>query len=80
MGLGIDVNSKKKENTELPSSGGSLEPSEETELPNVEQDYFTGIFGDVLRGFDEISPIGAGDIIDDLTRSAVTGFNMAGAN
>ena len=36
MGLGLDVNSKKKENTELPSSGGSLEPSEETELPNAE--------------------------------------------
>jgi hypothetical protein len=41
-----------------------------------EQDYFTGAFGDVLRGFDNIVPIGIGDFVDDMARSVASGYRQ----
>ena len=48
----------------------------------TEQDYFTGAFGDVLRGIDSVSPIGIGDFIDDMARAVAGGVNqgIAGEN
>jgi len=39
----------------------------------TEEDFFTGTFGNILRGFDKIIPIGLGDWIDDMGRAAVAG-------
>ena len=44
--------------------------------PQTEQDYFEGTFGDILRGFDSVSPIGLGDFIDDMARSVAGGYNQ----
>jgi len=41
-----------------------------------EKDYFTGAFGDVLRGFDNIVPIGIGDFVDDMARSVASGYRQ----
>jgi hypothetical protein len=41
-----------------------------------EIDYFQGAFGNMLRGFDSVSPIGLGDIADDLARSVATGYRQ----
>jgi hypothetical protein len=41
-----------------------------------EEDYFTGAFGDVLRGIDSVSPIGIGDFIDDMARAVAGGVNQ----
>ena len=43
--------------------------------PN-EEDYFTGGFGNFLRGVDKISPIGIGDFIDDMARSVASGYRQ----
>ena len=63
---------KKKEQGELGSqseySNGESEPTE--------QDYFEGGFGDVLRGFDSIVPLGLGDFIDDTARAVAAGYNQ----
>ena len=63
---------KKKEQGELGSqseySNGESEPTE--------QDYFEGGFGDVLRGFDAIVPLGLGDFIDDTARAVSAGYNQ----
>ncbi|MCP3700270.1 MAG: hypothetical protein GY920_17370 [Aliivibrio sp.] len=40
----------------------------------TEQDYFTGGFGDALRAFDEVIPLGIGDFIDDMARSVAGGI------
>mgnify|MGYP003630928948 FL=1 len=50
--------------------------------PIIEQDYFTGAFGDALRAFDSVSPIGIGDFIDDMARAVAGGVNqgIAGEN
>ena len=40
----------------------------------VEKDFFTGAFGDALRKFDEYSPIGFGDFIDDSVNAIVQGY------
>ena len=63
--------SKKKVATESPSASGSL-VSQQPE----EQDYFTGAFGNVLRGLDKIIPIGIGDFIDDMSRSVAQGYRQ----
>lgn len=42
----------------------------------TEEDYFTGAFGNVLRGFDEIVPLGIGDFIDDMSRSVASGYRQ----
>ncbi len=39
----------------------------------TEQDYFTGGFGDALRGLDSVVPLGIGDFIDDMARSVAGG-------
>jgi hypothetical protein len=44
-----------------------------------EADYFTGAFGDVLRGFDKISPVGIGDFVDDIARSVASGYRQGTA-
>ena len=43
------------------------------EAPLDEVDYFEGAFGDVLRGFDKIVPLGIGDLVDDVARSVAQG-------
>lgn len=63
--------SKKKVGTEFPSADGSL-VSQQPE----EQDYFTGAFGNVLRGLDKIVPIGIGDFVDDMSRSVASGYRQ----
>ena len=42
--------------------------------PNTEADYFQGTFGSLLRGFDNYSPIGLGDIADDIARAVASGY------
>jgi uncharacterized protein YwbE len=44
--------------------------------PPKEEDYFTGGFGNFLRGVDEIAPIGIGDFIDDMARSVSSGYRQ----
>jgi hypothetical protein len=46
----------------------------------TDQDYFTGAFGDVLRGFDNIIPLGFGDFIDDTARDVASGYRQGESN
>tara|TARA_R110001606_G_scaffold252692_3_gene400473 strand:- start:9303 stop:17198 length:7896 start_codon:yes stop_codon:yes gene_type:complete len=86
---------KKKSQSE--DGGGNISPSESEgiklsdpadankifeESEPSEEDYFTGAFGDVLRGIDSVSPIGIGDFIDDMARAVAGGVNqgIAGEN
>jgi hypothetical protein len=41
-----------------------------------EEDYFTGSFGNVLRSIDAVAPIGIGDFVDDMARTAVSGYRQ----
>jgi hypothetical protein len=68
---------KKKGSVSGVSDGFSVyqEPKEITE----EEDYFTGSFGNVLRGFDKIVPIGLGDFVDDMARSVASGYRQGSA-
>jgi predicted GNAT family acetyltransferase len=71
----ILVDAKKKGDT----TEDLLQPSElstESGEKFTEQDYFTGAFGDALRGFDSVSPIGVGDFIDDMARAVAGGVNQ----
>lgn len=43
---------------------------------STEEDYFTGGFGNFLRGVDKISPIGIGDFVDDIARSVSSGYRQ----
>jgi len=52
------------------SEVGSLESAD------TEQDYFTGSFGDALRGLDSVVPIGIGDFVDDMARAVAGGVNQ----
>jgi hypothetical protein len=61
--------------TALPSGDGSLVSPK----PETEQDYFTGAFGKVLKGFDEIVPLGIGDFVDDIARSVAQGYRQGTA-
>lgn len=64
---------KKKEDTTVSPSGlGSSASSASAD----EKDYFTGAFGNMLRTFDNYSPIGLGDIADDLARSVAAGYRQ----
>jgi len=84
----LDGQLKKKDSPQEVSSfgGGDLEPTEPLpyqDLPEpTEQDFFEGGFGDALRGFDAIVPLGIGDFIDDMTRAVAGGINqgIAGEN
>ena len=46
------------------------------EYQPTEQDYFEGTFGDILRGFDAIIPLGLGDFVDDTARAVASGYNQ----
>ena len=62
--------------TVSPSAGSSsVSPTPQPQEP-TEQDYFTGAFGDVLRGFDAVVPLGIGDFVDDLARSVSSGYSQ----
>ena len=64
-----DETIKKKEGfTPSPSSGG------QSPLQESEQNFFQGSFGDALKRFDEIVPLGFGDFIDDMGRAATQGY------
>jgi len=58
---------KKKEDTVLSSEDGS------SDSQTTEEDYFTGAFGNALRGLDSIIPLGIGDFVDDMARSVAQG-------
>ena len=49
-----------------------LDPAAAEEF--VEQDYFTGAFGAILKGIDIVNPLGIGDFVDDMGRSIEAGF------
>tara|TARA_R110000764_G_scaffold77156_1_gene154595 strand:- start:64 stop:8589 length:8526 start_codon:yes stop_codon:yes gene_type:complete len=49
-------------------------PVYDFEKPQTEQDYFEGTFGDILRSFDAVTQTGLGDFVDDMARSAATGY------
>ena len=59
---------------------GSVVANEASDIEDpqeiTEEDYFTGAFGDVLRGIDSVSPIGIGDFIDDMARAVAGGVNQ----
>ena len=71
----ILVDAKKKgdttEDLQIPA-----EPSIESGEEFTEEDYFTGTFGDVLRGFDNVTSTGMGDWIDDMARSVASGYSQ----
>lgn len=72
----LGVPSKKKVDTALPSGVGSSVSQKIAKEPE-EEDYFTGAFGNVLRGLDNIVPIGIGDFVDDMARSVASGYRQA---
>lgn len=63
---------KKGSTTELPSAQSSLALSQEPK----EEDYFTGTFGNILRGFDQYVPLGIGDFVDDMARAVAAGYRQ----
>jgi hypothetical protein len=63
---------KKEDTTVLPSGVGSSALSKSAE----EQDYFTGTFGNLLKGIDEVSPVGIGDFVDDMARALAAGYRQ----
>lgn len=66
-------NEKKKAGSQLESVDLELETVDIS--PEItEEDYFTGGFGDALRGFDSIVPLGLGDWIDDMARGVASGY------
>lgn len=64
---------KKKEDGTSPSLDTTLQSNYQQP---TEEDYFTGGFGDFLRGMDEVVPLGIGDFIDDLSRSVASGYRQ----
>ena len=44
--------------------------------PTEEEDYFTGGFGNFLRGVDNIIPLGIGDFVDDMARGVASGYRQ----
>jgi len=54
---------------DIDASKGMVEEYDET-------DYFTGTFGNVLRGFDEFTGTGLGDVADDIARSVAAGYRQ----
>ena len=64
---------KKKED----GTSSSLDTTSQSNYQQpTEEDYFTGGFGDFLRGMDEVIPLGIGDFIDDLSRSVASGYRQ----
>jgi hypothetical protein len=65
--------------SQSPSSAEPAPAPEPVQQPQQleEKDYFTGAFGDVLRGFDDIVPLGIGDFVDDMARSVAAGYGQA---
>jgi len=55
------------------SGDGSSVLPESPEQP-TEKDYFEGTFGDILRGFDNVTQTGLGDFVDDMARSVASGY------
>jgi hypothetical protein len=67
-----EVKKKAQPSTALPSANIPSALSKEPE----EQDYFTGAFGDMLRGFDSVVPLGIGDFVDDIARGFAAGYSQ----
>jgi hypothetical protein len=71
------IKKKNQEEVGLPSE---LAPAnleiDEAYIQPTEKDYFEGTFGDILRGFDKIVPLGIGDFIDDTARAVASGYNQ----
>ena len=72
-----ELKKKNQEEVGLPSE---LAPAnleiDEAYIQPTEKDYFEGTFGDILRGFDKIVPLGIGDFIDDTARAVASGYNQ----
>lgn len=45
-------------------------------VPTTDEDYFTGTFGNVLRGFDSVVPLGFGEFVDDMSRAIASGYRQ----
>jgi GNAT superfamily N-acetyltransferase len=54
-------------------------PVTEVKQQPDEADYFTGAFGDLLKGVDKIVPIGIGELVDDISRSIAIGYRRGQA-
>jgi hypothetical protein len=67
--------SEQQKTATLPTKKAAPAVTKKVEPPK-EEDYFTGGFGNFLRGVDEISPIGIGDFIDDMARSVSSGYRQ----
>ena len=83
MGIGVQPEVKKKETSdsstisqERAMVSPSAPTSSATQPIDEEEDYFTGSFGNVLRGFDNIVPLGIGDFVDDMARSVSSGYRQ----
>lgn len=80
---GLEKAMKKRTSVPTDMSGKPLLPKTKKKVeqtqPNVEykeEDYFTGGFGNTLRNFDEIVPLGIGDFVDDMARSVSSGYRQ----
>jgi hypothetical protein len=69
-----EVNQKK--NVTASPSGDGFSVYQAAKPITEEEDYFTGSFGNVLRGFDKFVPIGLGDFVDDVARSVASGYRQ----
>ena len=83
MGIGVQPKVKKKEDSDSSADfqqkamvSPSVPTSSATQPIDEEEDYFTGGFGNVLRGFDNIVPLGIGDFVDDMARSVASGYRQ----
>ena len=62
------------EEVELPKPPVTTAELLDPNIESTEQDYFEGTFGDILRGFDDLTHLGIGDFVDDMARSAASGY------
>ena len=62
------------EEVELPKTAVTTAELLDPNIESTEQDYFEGTFGDILRGFDDLTHLGIGDFVDDMARSAASGY------
>ena len=63
--------------TDMPDYGKQYEQAADKKTQEyAEREYFTGEFKNVLRGLDDVIPIGLGEFVDDMARAAAAGVNQ----
>jgi hypothetical protein len=62
------------EEVELPKPSVTTTELLDPNVESTEQDFFEGTFGDILRGFDDLTHLGIGDYVDDMARSVASGY------